>query len=332
MLEVGYWLSSEMHSPEKLVRDTRRAEDMGFEFAMISDHYHPWLDEQGHSPFVWSVIGGIATATERLRLGTGVTCPMIRIHPAIIAQAAATSAAMMPGRFFLGIGTGENLNEHILGGKWPPTVVRLEMLEEAVEVMRSLWTGKLTSHRGKHYTVENARIYDLPDEQIPVMVAATGKRSTDLASRIGDGIITSSLSPDAVSQFETSGGESKPRYGRFEVCYAEDEQQARRMAYQWWRTAAIKGQAKNELPLVAHFEQLAELVTEDAVGQSIICGPDHEPHIERLKEFAQAGYTHVSIHQVTPDQEGFFRLYEREVLPELSRMGLASTNGRAVVR
>lgn len=332
MLEVGYWLSSEMHSPDKLVRDARRAEDMGFEYAMISDHYHPWLDEQGHSPFVWSVIGGIATATERLRLGTGVTCPIVRIHPAIIAQAAATSAAMMPGRFFLGVGTGENLNEHILGDKWPPAVVRFEMLEEAVEVMRDLWKGKLTSHRGKHYTVENARIYDLPDDQIPVMVAVSGQRSTELASRIGDGIITSSLSPDAVSQFNSSSEGSKPRYGRFEVCYAEDEQQARRMAYQWWRTAAIKGQAKNELPLVAHFEQLAELVTEDAVGQSIICGPDPKPHIERLKEFAQAGYTHVSIHQVTPDQEGFFRMYEREVLPELSRMGLASTDGRAVAR
>ncbi|HZA23762.1 MAG TPA: TIGR03557 family F420-dependent LLM class oxidoreductase, partial [Dehalococcoidia bacterium] len=249
MIKVGYWLASELHGPGKLVGDAKRAEDIGFEFAMISDHYHPWLDDQGHSPFVWNVIGGIAHATEWLRLGTGVTCPIVRTHPAIIAQAAATSAVMMPGRFFLGVGTGENLNEHILGDKWPVIRDRLEMLAEAVEVIRHLWTGELTSHRGKHYTVENARIYDLPEDLPPIMVAISGERSTALAAGIGDGLITSSLEPEAVSNFENMGGGSKPRYGRFEVCWAEDEKEARRMAYQYWRSTAIKGQAKTELAL-----------------------------------------------------------------------------------
>ena len=170
--EIGYALSSEEHAPADLVRYARLAEERGFTYALISDHFHPWTDRQGQSPFVWSVIGAIAEATERLRLGTGVTCPTIRIHPAIIAQAAATAAALMPGRFFLGVGTGENLNEHILGDRWPEGRVRLEMLEEAIEVIRLLWQGGYQSHHGTHYTVEQARLYTLPDEPPPIMVAA----------------------------------------------------------------------------------------------------------------------------------------------------------------
>jgi coenzyme F420-dependent glucose-6-phosphate dehydrogenase len=331
MTKLGYWLASELHSPGKLVSDAKRAEEVGFEYAMISDHYHPWLDDQGHSPFVWSVIGGIARATEWLRLGTGVTCPIMRIHPAIIAQAAATSAAMMPGRFFLGVGSGEYLNEHILGDKWPVVADRLEMLEEAVEVIRHLWTGELTSHRGQHYTVENARIYDLPEAPPPIMMAVTGERSISLAARIGDGLITSSLIPEVVSNFENMGGGSKPRYGRFEVCWAEDEKEARRMAYQYWRSTAIKGQAKTELALPAYFEQLAAMLNEEDIAEQIICGPDPAPHIEKFQRFTEAGYTHVSVHQVTPEQEGFFRFYEHEVLPELSRMGLTVDPGQAAV-
>src|SRR5918992_1400453 len=195
MVDVGYALSSEEHSPNDLVRYARRAEEAGFTFALISDHYHPWIDRQGHSSFVWNVIGGIAQATERLRLGTRVTCPTIRIHPAIVAQAAATAAALMPGRFFLGVGSGENLNEHVVGERWPPLAVRLEMLEEAIEAIRELWTGKLVSHRGKHYTIENARLYTLPDEPPPLVVAAAGPNAAELAGRMGDGLV--GVSPQA---------------------------------------------------------------------------------------------------------------------------------------
>src|SRR5919197_3799469 len=187
MPALGYALSSEEHPPNELVRYAGAAEEAGFGFALISDHFHPWIDKQGNSPFVWSVIGAIAHATQRLELGTGVTCPLMRIHPAIVAQAAATAAAMMPGRFFLGVGTGENLNEHILGHHWPPADERREMLEEAVEGIRLLWQGGQQNFRGAHYTVENARLYTLPNQPPPIMVAGAGPESAELAGRIGDG-------------------------------------------------------------------------------------------------------------------------------------------------
>ena len=317
MVAIGYALSSEEHAPNDLVRYARRAEEVGFSFALISDHYHPWIDRQGHSPFVWSVIGGIAQATQRLRLGTGVTCPIIRMHPAIIAQAAATSAVMLPGRFFLGVGTGENLNEHIVGLRWPPHQVRLAMLEEAIAVIRQLWQGGMQSHHGRYFTVENARIYTLPDHPPPIMVAAGGPRAAELAGRIGDGLIGTAPQKELVQQFEAAGGAGKPRYGQITVCWAQDEATARRMAYEIWPNAGVKGELSQELPTPAHFEQAAGMVREDDVAQKIVCGPDPERHIQGIRQFIDAGYDHVYIHQIGPDQEGFFQFYAREVLPQL---------------
>jgi coenzyme F420-dependent glucose-6-phosphate dehydrogenase len=328
MTEFGYALSSEEHGPNDLVRYAARAEEAGFSFALISDHYHPWIDRQGHSPFVWSVIGGIAQATEKLRLGTGVTCPTIRIHPAIIAQAAATSAAMMPGRFFLGVGSGEALNEHIVARYWPPADVRLEMLEEAVEVMRLLWSGGTNDHRGQYYTVDNARIYTLPEEPPPIYVATGGKRSAGLAGRIGDGLVATAPNKEALEEFDRTGGVGKPRYGGLAVCWAEDEQSAKRIAHEWWPNGALGGELGQELPLPAHFEQATENVTEDQVAQEIVCGPDPAKHMEKIREYAQAGFDHVYFHQVGPEQEGFFRFYEREILPALrSATPIGSTSG-----
>ena len=315
MTAVGYAIACEEHVPNDLVRYARRAEEVGFTFALISDHYHPWIDRQGQSPFVWSVIGGIAQVTQRLRLGTGVTCPTIRIHPAIIAQAAATAAAMMPGRFFLGVGSGENLNEHILGGYWPSADVRQEMLEEAIEVIRLLWQGGSQSHRGRYYTVENARLYTLPAEPPPLVVAAGGPRAAELAGRIGDGLVSTSPQGELVEQFEAAGGTGKPRYGQLTVCWARDEAEARRTAHEWWPNSAIKGELGQELPLPRHFEQAAGMVSEDDVAEAIPCGPDPERHIGAIRQFVEAGFDHVYIHQVGPDQEGFFQFYEREVLP-----------------
>lgn len=315
-MEIGYSLASEEHPPNTLVQYARRAEEIGFGFALISDHYHPWIDRQGHSPFVWSVIGGIAQATQRLRLGTGVTCPTMRIHPAIIAHAAATAAAMMPGRFFLGVGTGENLNEHILGDRWPPHDVRLAMLEEAVSLMRLLWQGGMQSAHGRYYTVENARIYTLPDEPPPIMVAAGGPRAAEAAGRFGDGLVSTAPVAELVEQFYQGGGsDTKPRYGHLTVCWAADEATARQTAYERWPNAAIKGELGFELPSPAHFEQASGMVTEDDVARSVICGPDSERHIGAIQQFVDAGYDHVYIHQVGPDQEGFFQFYTREVLP-----------------
>jgi coenzyme F420-dependent glucose-6-phosphate dehydrogenase len=317
MVEVGYKLSSEEHAPNDLVQHARRAEEVGFTFAMIADHYHPWVDRQGQAAFIWSVLGAVAHATDRLRVGTGVTCPTVRVHPAIIAQAAATVTAMMPGRFMLGVGSGENLNEHILGDRWPPADIRLQMLEEAIQVIRLLWQGGSQDHHGRYFTVENARVYTLPDRPPPILVAASGPRAAELAGRIGDGFVGTASNKETLQAFEAAGGAGKPRYGEVTVCWAADEAEARRTAHEYWPNAAIKGELSQELPTPRHFEQAAGMVTEDDVAQTVICGPDPERHLAEIKEYADTGYTHVWVHQVGPDQEGFFRFYEREVLPKL---------------
>jgi G6PDH family F420-dependent oxidoreductase len=312
---IGYALSSEEHSPLALVRHARLAETAGFPFALISDHFHPWIDRQGQAPFVWDVLGAIAVATDRLVVGTGVTCPTIRIHPAIIAQAAATTAALMPGRFFLGVGTGERLNEHVLGTHWPEWEVRAEMLEEAVEVIRALWGGELTSHRGRHYAVENARVYTLPERLPPVYVAASGPKQAELAGRIGDGLIGTGPEAAVVDAYRDAGG-TGARVGQVTVCWAEDEATARRTALAWWPTAAIHGNATQELALPADFEDLATSVDEDAVAAAIPCGPDKAPVLDVIGKYIDAGYDHVYLHQVGPDQAGFLEFAKRALLPE----------------
>jgi len=325
MIELGYALSSEEHDPSSLVENARFAEEAGFTFALISDHFNPWIDRQGHSPFVWSVIGGIARETERLRLGTGVTCPMIRIHPAIIAQAAATSAALMPGRFFLGIGTGENLNEHILGDHWPAPDERLEMLEESVAVMRQLWEGGKQTFRGKHYTVEGARIYTLPDEPPPIAVAAAAPKAAELAGRVGDAFVGVAPERELIERFEEAGGSGKPRYGQLTVCWAESEEEARKTAHEWWPNAGLEGDLTQELPLPEHFEQATATVTEDEVAETVVCGPDANRHLEQIEKFAEAGYDHVYVHQVGEDQEGFFRFYSEQILPRVRELSAVNS-------
>jgi len=317
VIEIGYTLSSEEFGPNDLVGQAATAEEAGFSFAVISDHFHPWIDRQGHSPFVWSVLGGVAQVTDRLRLGTGVTCPIMRIHPAIVAQAAATAACMMPGRFFLGVGSGEALNEHIVGRYWPPADVRLEMLEEAVSVLRLLWGGESKSHRGEHFTVENARIYDLPDQPPPILMAASGERSATLAARIADGFIGTSPDREVLATFQQEGGSRKPRYGQVTVCWAEDKEQARKTAAEWWPNKAIQGELGQELPLPRHFEQAAQMVSDAEVEAAMPAGPDPEEYLDAVRTYADSGYDHVYFHQVGPDQEGFIRFFEREVLPKI---------------
>ncbi len=312
----GYALSSEEHRPSDLVRWAQRAEELGFSFVSVSDHYHPWIDKQGQSPFVWCVLGGVAATTGGgLSVGTGVTCPTVRIHPAVIAQAAATAADMMPGRFFFGVGSGENLNEHVIGARWPSADERLEMLEEAVEVIRKLWDGGYVNHHGRHYEVENARIYTLPDELPPIIVSAFGTKAAGVAGRIGDGLWTK---PDreVLEAYQKAGG-SGPVYGQVTVCWAEDEKSARRTAHEWWPNTAIPGQLSQELALPAHFEQAAELVREEDVASPLTVGPDPEPYVEQVREMEAMGFTHVYLHQVGPDQDGFFRFWERELRPRL---------------
>jgi G6PDH family F420-dependent oxidoreductase len=334
-MEIGYKLSSEEQAPQDLVENAQRAEESGFSFALISDHYHPWIDRQGQSPFVWAVIGALAQATKHLQVATAVTCPSFRIHPAIIAQAAATSAALMPGRFILGVGTGENLNEHIVGAGWPETEIRHRRLVEAIEIIRLLFEGGLKSYHGAHFTVENARLYTLPATPPPIVIAAGGPKSAELAGRLGDGLIGTSPEADLLKTFRKAGGAGKPCFGELTVCWAEDEKKARKTARELWPTAAMESALSWELPLPSHFEAVASLVTEEATAESVICGPDVDAHVKAVQEYADAGYDHVCLHQVGPDQAGFFAFYEREVLPRLrtrrsrARRARAAQTGRA---
>jgi coenzyme F420-dependent glucose-6-phosphate dehydrogenase len=312
-MELGYALSSEEHAPADLVRNARAAEEAGFEFGLISDHIHPWIDAQGHSPFVWSVIGAIAQATERFRIGTGVTCPMIRIHPAIIAHAAAACACLMPGRFFLGVGTGENLNEHVLGAKWPAPEERLEMLEEAVEVIRLLWEGGYQTHRGEHYTVENLRIFDLPDEPIELAVAAMQPQAAEIAGRIGDALINVAPKEEILDRFDEGGGKGKPRYGQLTVCHAASEDEAKKLAFERWPNALVEGAASQELPLPEHFEQLVQGRNGDELEDALVLGNDPDEYVEEIRKYGDAGYTHVYIHQIGPDQDAFLEFARDEL-------------------
>jgi G6PDH family F420-dependent oxidoreductase len=315
--EFGYWLSSEEHRPLDLVRDTKRAEELGFSFAMISDHFHPWIDAQGQSPFVWSVLGGIAAATDRIVLATGVTCPLIRTHPAIVAHAAATCGAMLPGRFTLGIGTGENLNEHVLGDRWPAPDERIEMLEEAIEVIRMLWEGGEQTHRGKHYTVDHARLYTLPEKAVPIAVAAAKPNAAELAGRLGDALVNTTPDEEIVKAYRDAGGKG-PLYGQVRLCWAEDEREARKTAFKLWRHTGLGGTINQELPRPSDFDAVAESVTEEMATAEVPCGPDPKPVLEQIRKWEQAGFDHVSLHQIGPDQEGFFRFWENELQPKLS--------------
>ena len=317
MTEFGYWLSAEEHRPLDLVDHARQAEEAGFSFAMISDHFHPWIDAQGQSAFVWSVIGGIAATTERIRLGTGVTCPLIRTHPAIVAHAAATSAALMEDRFFLGLGTGENLNEHVTGARWPAPDERIEMLEEAIEVMRLLWQGGEQTHRGKHYTVDHARLYTLPDTPPPIAVAAAKPKAAELAGRLGDALVNTTPDAEIVEAYASAGGDG-PRYGQVRLCWAEDEEKARKTAFKLWRHSGLGGTINQELPRPSDFDAVAESVTEEMATSEIPCGSDPGPVVEQVRAWEKAGFDYVSFHQIGADQAGFFRFWEEELRPRLT--------------
>jgi G6PDH family F420-dependent oxidoreductase len=316
MVAFGYALSSEEHGPLDLVRNAQAAEDAGFEFASISDHFHPWLGAQGHSPFVWSVLGALATSTG-LDLGVGVTCPLIRVHPAIVAHAAATVSVMAPGRFFLGVGTGEALNEHVHGDRWPAPEVRLSMLEEAVAVMRALWSGETVDHWGDHYTVENARLFDAPASPVPVIVSAFGPKAAELAARIGDGYWGTSPSSELLSAYADAGG-SGPRYGQASVCWATTEDEGAATVHRQWANTGVPGQLSQDLPTWTHFEQVASLVTEDSIRESSIpMGPDVGRYVDSVRSYVDAGFTHVYFQQIGPDQAGFLRFWQEELAPAL---------------
>jgi G6PDH family F420-dependent oxidoreductase len=310
----GYFLSAEEYAPAELVRQARLAEEAGFDALAISDHFHPWLDEQGESGLVWSVIGAISQVTS-LPITTFVTCPTVRIHPAIIAQAAATSAVLTEGRFVLGVGSGEALNEHITGQHWPAADVRLEMLEEAISVIRELFSGRLVTHHGRHYTVETARLYSLPAQPPPIYVSGFGDKATRLAGQIGDGYINVAPAEDLVRTFRENGGGDKPALGGLKVCWDSDADRARKTMHRLWPNDYLPGETAQLLELPRHFGEVSSLVTEDMVAAP--CGPDPAVHAGAIREYLDAGFDEVYVQQVGGSAEGFFEFYAGQVLPEL---------------
>jgi G6PDH family F420-dependent oxidoreductase len=303
-MEIGYWLASEEHPPRELVENALRAEEAGFGHVLVADHIHPWVSEQGHSPFVWGVIGAIAQGTTRLRLGTAVTCPLIRVHPAIVAHAAATAQILMEGRFFLGVGTGENLNEHVLGDRWPRPDERLEMLEEAIEIIRRLHGGDYETYRGKHYTVEQLKLYDAPDDPPPIVVAAAAPDAVELAARTGDGYMNTSPDAEMVKRYAAAGGKG-PRYGKVTGCFAPDRTTARKIALRRSPNTAMGGSLSQDLALPRDFEAVAELVRDEDVEKAVVLGNDPTEWRERIDEFERAGFTHVALHDVGTNQREF---------------------------
>jgi G6PDH family F420-dependent oxidoreductase len=308
----GYFLSSEEYDPAELVRQARLAEQAGFEALWISDHFHPWLDEQGQSSFVWSVIGAISQASS-LPITTAVTCPIMRIHPALVAQAAATSGLLTQGRFTLGLGSGEALNEHIVGARWPGAAERLEMLEEAIALIRDLFTGDQVNHRGQYFTAETARLYSVPAQPPPIYISGFGRQSALLAARVGDGYMSVMPDSDMVRLYRESGGGDRPVQGGLKVCWDPDAERARKTMHRLWPTDMIPGEAMQLLPLPRHFGQQSELITEEMI--SAPCGPDPGVHHAALRQFTDAGFDEVYIGQVGGAPEAFFEFFAEQVLP-----------------
>lgn len=315
MIKLGYALSSEEHEPNRLVANAQMAERVGFKFLLISDHFHPWVPQQGQSSFVWSVLGGIARATQRVSVGTGVTCPIMRFHPALTAQAAATVAAMMPGRFFLGLGTGEYLNEHILDEVWPDTDTRQKMLSEAIDIIRELWKGEEYSCNGTYFTVRDAQIYTRPEKLPPIYVAASGPKSAELAAEISDGLISTSSGDEVVKAFKKAGGADKPRYGMVKVCWAHSQEEAKETVKYWWPISTVSGPLHSDLPTPKHFEDVVEAMGEPKIPGDTVLGSNPNSYLKAIQTLQESGYDHIYLHQIGPDQEGFFKFFKTELMP-----------------
>jgi G6PDH family F420-dependent oxidoreductase len=317
MTEIGIFFSCEELSARQIVRNARHAEQAGFRSAWISDHFHPWNDEQGQSPFVWSVLGALAEATDEMRWMTAVTCPTVRTHPGIVAHAAATTATLMPGRFRLGVGSGEALNEHVFGDRWPQADVRLEMLEEAVAVIRQLWEGDFQSHHGSHYTLENARIYSLPDELPPILLSGFGPKAIALAGRIADGYVTVGPDGGAVDLYRAHRGKG-PIGGGLKVCFGPDRDECVATAHRLWPNEALSGELAQVLPSPRHFEQATQLVTQDHISESMPCGGDPQEHIAAIQAFVDAGFDEIFVGQIGPGHDEFVDFYASDIVPHFT--------------
>ncbi|MFF1379776.1 LLM class F420-dependent oxidoreductase [Streptomyces sp. NPDC058308] len=321
MVQIGYTMMTEQTGPRALVDDLVAAEKAGFDFSVTSDHYFPWLDSQGHSPYAWSVLGAAAQATSRIPLMTYVTCPTTRYHPAVVAQKAATMQLLSEGRFRLGLGSGENLNEHVIGGGWPSARVRLDMFEEAVGIIKALFTGKNINHEGTHFDVANARLWDLPDELPPIGIAVSGERSCALAGKYADLVIATEPKADLVESFERHGGAGKPRVGQLPVCYDTDKDAAIARAHDQFRWSVGGWPVNSELPGPAAFAGATQYVTQQDIAQQIPCGDNVDDFVEAVRPFAEAGFTEIALVQVGGDQQRpFIDWAEKKLLPALREL------------
>ena len=319
MIKLGYKLMSEEHGPTDLVRNANRAEQAGFDFAAISDHFFPWVEEQGHSPLAWSVLGALANATRHIGLMTAVTCPIMRYHPAIIAQGTATLGLLSDNRFTLGLGAGERLNEHVVGEGWPGRGERHERLAEAVDIIQGLLAGTLTNYRGNYFKLDDARLFDRPDRKPPVAIAAGGPKAARLAARKGDGLITTEPRADLVEAFVSAGG-SGPRYAEVAMCYGEREENARNTAHRYFRWSVTGWPVMAELPDTDSFAVASRHVSGETVAQLVSCGPSPDRHLEAINRYVQAGFDHIILVQIGPDQDAFLEFFERGLASGLRKV------------
>jgi G6PDH family F420-dependent oxidoreductase len=318
MVQWGYTMMGEQAGPRQLVADVVRAEQAGFDFSVASDHYSPWLDVQGHSPYTWSVLGAAAQATSRIPLMTYVTCPLFRYHPVVVAQKAATMQLLSEGRFTLGLGAGENLNEHAAVAAWPPVDVRHDMLAEALEIMRALFEGGYVNYRGQHYDVQAAKLWEVPDPPVPIGVAVSGPRSCEIAGRYGDAVIAVEPRAELLELFDRTGGAGKPRIGQVPVCYDPDRDKAVARAHEQFRWFGGGWKVNAELPGTAAFEAASQFVRPEDVAEQIACGSDVDEFVAKADQYTDAGFTHVALVQVGGDSQAeFLDWAEQRLLPAL---------------
>ena len=321
MTAFGYTMMTEQSRPDQLVRDVVGAEAAGFDFSVTSDHFQPWLEEQGHAGYAWSILGAAAHATERIGLMTYVTCPTIRYHPAVVAQKAATLQILSGDRFRLGLGAGENLNEHVVGKRWPAVGVRHEMLGEAIEIISRLFDGEdSVNYRGRHFDIEQAKLWDLPDRRVPIGVAVSGQASCRLAGATADLMIAVEPKAELGEMFDAAGGAGKPRVGQIALCYDADRDTAVARAHQQFRWFGLGWKVNADLPNPEGFAAATQFVTPEQVGEQLGCGPDVEEHITKIRPFIDAGFTEIALVQIGAEQQPFLEWAENELLPALRRL------------
>lgn len=320
MVAVGYTLLCEQNGPKQLIDHARRAEEAGFDLAVISDHYYPWLASQGHAPYAWSVLGAVAQVTTRMELMSFVTCPIRRYHPVVVAQKAATMGLLSDGRFTLGLGAGENLNEHVVGA-WPHVQQRHEMFEEALQIIRPLLDGETLTYSGDYFDVPEAYLWDRPEQPVPMAVAVSGPSSCELAGEYADAAVAVEPDTHVIDLFDRAGGAGKPRYGQVAICYGPDEEECRARVHEQWRWFGLGWKVNAELPGPESFVGATRYVRPEDVTATVPCGPDVESHVAAFQKFVDAGFTHVAVTQVGGDSQPMFLDWAREeLLPRLREL------------